>query len=383
MNLGRYIYQKLLIIFKLDLRSLALFRICLALFIMASFLSRFHLIADYYSDGGSLPRSELINVISSEYWSLNLITGSVFGQQILFIIGIFAAALLLMGYRTQLATIICWVMLLSLHNRNPSLVASSDDILRIVIFWVMFLPLGAYYSCDRALNTSNQPLPQAVISGGTIGFTFQIVLLWIFYFNNVDSLAILLLTLLAFIPGFVWIFLDKQTYSKEISGLVINYDRDCGFCKKVVCFLQTFLILSGVTIREAQANPSIYADMEKYNSWVIEDYRGERYFKWYGIVYVVSISPVLWWLAPILSIKPLMKLGNKIYETIANNRRLIGNFTRLFLFHSQSIQPSSLLNSLAILGLTLTLINYLELVFNFIPESSIINSLIKILRLDT
>ncbi|MEM9509484.1 MAG: hypothetical protein AAGA16_17670, partial [Cyanobacteria bacterium P01_E01_bin.35] len=240
---------------------------------MASFLSRFHLIADYYSDGGSLPRSELINVISSEYWSLNLITGSVFGQQILFIIGIFAAALLLMGYRTQLATIICWVMLLSLHNRNPSLVASSDDILRIVTFWVMFLPVGAYYSCDRALNTSNKTFPEKFISGGTIGFILQMFSIWLFYFHDADSLAILLVILLTFIPSFVWNFLFHKSYSKEISGLVINYDRDCGFCKKVVYLLRTFLILPGVIIREAQANPSIYADLEKYNSWVIEDYQ--------------------------------------------------------------------------------------------------------------
>ena len=80
---------------------------------------------------------------------------------------------------------------------------------------------------------------------------------------------------LAFILSLVWNLLAQQAHSKEIEGLKINYDKDCGFCKKVVYLLRTFLILPNVPLLEAQDNPSVYADMEKYNSWVIESDRGE------------------------------------------------------------------------------------------------------------
>lgn len=347
---------KLLSVGKLDLRSLALLRISLASIFIANFFIWFE-----------------------------AIDSSLLVRNILLLIAIAPASLLLIGYRTKLVTIICWLVLFLLHDRNPELVTDSGNILRIIIFWGIFLPLGAYYSCDRALDTSNQPLPRNIVSGGTIGFVFQIGFICLFYLRNLDTLAILFPILLALIPSYIWNILEKKTYSKEIAKLIINYDRDCGFCKKVVCFLRTFLILPGTTIREAQANPSIYANMEKYNSWVIEDYRGKRYFKWYGIIYLVSISPILWWLAPILTIKPLIKLGNKIYETIANNRRLMGKFTKYFLYRQQNIKQTLFLNILSILILLSVIwgnYNLFEVSNNQNILTSTTVQIIKIFKLD-
>ena len=418
-------------IFSFDLRSLALFRIGLAMVIIADLIIRFGDIAPHYSDSGLLPRNTLINeFLKPWYWSIHLVSGDIFVQQLIFFAAIFFALLLLIGYRTRLATIASWVMLLSLHNRNPALLFAGDDTLRALVFWAMFLPLGAVYSIDSALNTSTKPLPKRVISGATVGFIIQLCYIYMFsawfkhqsplwseegsavyyalsfdqyatrfgqfllslkpllipmnfgalwfewlgalllfipwknhFFRGIAIVAFISLHIsfglsftigvfpalciaawLTFIPSQAWDWLNKKTYTKERAGLRINYDKDCGFCKKIVLFLRTFLILPDTPLLVAQENPDIYADMEKYNSWVVEDWQGKRYFKWQGIIYVVSLSPILFWLAPILKLKPLAAIGNKVYEAIANNRRLAGKFTAPFKYTSFQVKPSLTFN---------------------------------------
>lgn len=383
--------NRLLKIFRLDLRSLALLRIGLALIIVFDLLIRFFKIETYYSDRGILPRAELIEGLSPEYWSLHLFSGTVFAQQFLFCLALLFAGLLLIGYRTTLASFSCWIMLVSLHNRNPALVSFGDDLLRIFLFWGMFLPLGVAYSGDRALNTSSKPIPSSVCSGATIGLMFLLGAIYLWQFLNTETaltlwscwgwglilipwrnswwrgvaiaIAIVLLlgqgittasavltcVWLALLPSQFWQFLARKSLNKAAKSLIINYDKDCGFCKKVVYLLRTALILPQTKLLEAQDNPDVYADMERYNSWVVESGQGDRYFKWYGIIYVVSLSPVLWWLAPVLRIKPLLLLGNKVYETIANNRRLMGNFTKPFVFRPLQINTSILPNTLTVI----------------------------------
>ena len=168
-------------IFGLDLRSLALFRIGLALVIIADLLIRFGDIKAHYSDDGVLSGNVLVNeFLKPWYWSVHLISGGIFVQQIIFILAIFLAIFLLIGYRTRLATIASWIMLISLHNRNPALLFAGDDTLRAILFWAMFLPLGASYSIDSALNTCTKPLPKQVISGATVGFIVQLCYIYMF-----------------------------------------------------------------------------------------------------------------------------------------------------------------------------------------------------------
>lgn len=417
---------QLLEIFSFDLRSLALLRIGLAIVFIVDLLVRFWDIKTYYSDRGILPRTELINNLSPASWSLHLFSGSVFAQQLLFCLALLCAGWLLIGYRTTLASIICWVMLVSLHNRNPALVSVGDDLLRIVMFWGVFLPLGAVYSSDRAFNTSSKPIPQKVCTGATVGFVLLLGTIYFFQLLNMEvaypilwlcclgwglilipwrnswwrrvaialsvvllltqglttASAVLAFVWLAFLPSSLWQFLADKTFSKAAKSLTINYDKDCGFCKKVVYFLRTALILPKTEILEAQDNPSVYADMERYNSWVVEDYRGQRYFKWYGIVYVVSISPILWWLAPILSIKPLMMLGNKVYETIANNRRLMGNFTKPFSFRSLTVDASILFDMVCLIAIALIILGNWQTLTNGDRPNSILDSALQFTRLD-
>ncbi|MTJ07679.1 HTTM domain-containing protein [Anabaena sp. UHCC 0204] len=426
--------KKLETVLGLDLRSLAAFRIGISLIILTDLLTRYSDLTPHYTDIGVLPRTLLQEITKTGHWSLHTISGEPIFQILLFIIAAFFAVLMLVGYRTRIATIASWVLLISMHNRNPALIFAADDVLRALMFWAMFLPWGACYSLDRALNTSQRQLPEKVFSGATLALMCQQCFIYIFsaaiktksptwtdgtavyyalsydqyvtyfgYFllnfqpvlniftkitlvlewigplaifvpvrNSLFRLVAVLtfiglhvgfgLTLnigifpflssfswLAFLPSEFWNGLEKRLQTPARQGLKIYFDADCGFCKKVVHILRTLLILPGTPLLMAQEDPDIYADMQTHNSWVIEDYQGNRYFKFKGIVYVVSLSPIFRFLVPLLNWKPIMAGGTRFYEAIAINRKLAGNFTKPLKFRPLEVRNSRFLNILAVM----------------------------------
>ena len=71
----------------------------------------------------------------------------------------------MIGYRARLATIACWFLVMSIHNRNPMILSAGDILLRLLLFWAMFLPLGARYSVDAALD-KNPSVPRSLCNLG-------------------------------------------------------------------------------------------------------------------------------------------------------------------------------------------------------------------------
>jgi hypothetical protein len=147
---------------KLDIRALALMRVCLAVVIMLDLGVRLGDLEAFYANTGAVPLSMLYQHAWNDYYiSIHAISGLWQVQLLLFIIALFFAAMLLIGYRTRLFTVLSWFMMLSLHNRNTLILQGGDDLLRMTLFWGMFLPLGARYSCDSILGGK-------IYSGGTI-----------------------------------------------------------------------------------------------------------------------------------------------------------------------------------------------------------------------
>ena len=168
-------------VFGADLRSLALLRVVLALLVLADLASRVTDLSAHYADKGVLPRTVLMeHVLSRWSFSLNLMSGEPFFQALLFGITALAAVGLLVGYRTRLMTIIVWVLLLSIQWRNPLVMGSDGPLLRLLIFWAMFLPLGAYWSVDSALKGSSPRQSTRFLSLATVGLFMQIAFVYWF-----------------------------------------------------------------------------------------------------------------------------------------------------------------------------------------------------------
>lgn len=164
--------------FGLDLRSLALFRICFALVIIYYISTHPDNIKAFYTDFGVLPRS----AINTPYTFLTayFISGNfMFQLFLLFVTGCFAV-LMLIGYRTKLVTFITWYLITSLHLRNHMLLSAGDRFLHIMLFISIFLPWGACYSIDCALNSSTKKAPKCVFSAATIAYYLQFIFVYFF-----------------------------------------------------------------------------------------------------------------------------------------------------------------------------------------------------------
>jgi len=148
---------------RLDLRSLAALRVALAAVLLLDLADRSRDLTVHYTDLGVTPRASVVAESGSWRYSLHLAAIDTFGQGVLFCLsGAFAAALLV-GYRTRIATIGSWLLLGSLHARNWLLLNSGDELLLMLLFWSMFLPLGARWSLD-ALRRPQSEFPAKIIA---------------------------------------------------------------------------------------------------------------------------------------------------------------------------------------------------------------------------
>ena len=163
--------------FGIDPRSLALFRVAIALVLLSDLWLRIINIGAFYTDSGILPRAAQIEIFSGlpALLSVHMMNGTATGELLLFAVSIGAALALLVGYRTWMATFVSWVLLVSIHNRNPMVLQGGDVLLRVMLFWGLFLPLNARASLDRwlappatevsATEVSANPAEMAAISG--------------------------------------------------------------------------------------------------------------------------------------------------------------------------------------------------------------------------
>jgi hypothetical protein len=140
-----------------DTRALSLMRVLIATIILIDLSVRICDLEAFYSNTGVLPLTLLFeNLWNPYYISIHTISGLWQVQFIIFIVSFFCACMLLIGYRTTLFTVLCWFLMLSLHNRNGLILQGGDDLLRMILFWNMFIPWGEHYSCDRLLEPVKQ-----------------------------------------------------------------------------------------------------------------------------------------------------------------------------------------------------------------------------------
>src|SRR5829696_1512074 len=179
-SVGRKVGAKIFEIFGADLRSLAVFRVVLALLVLADLANRATDLYQHYTDAGVLPRTVLMEEVLSPWASsLNLMNGKPYFQALLFGVAALAAVGMLAGYRTRLATFVVWALLLSLQLRNPLVNGAESPMLHMLLFWGMLLPLGAYWSVDRTRSALPRPSPH-FLSLATFGLFMQIAFVYWF-----------------------------------------------------------------------------------------------------------------------------------------------------------------------------------------------------------
>jgi len=173
-------------VFGLDLRSLAAMRIALGLVILVDLAVRGSDFTAMYSDAGFVPvnmvrglqqaQQEANHLPSFPHWSLHLLSGASAYQAALFAAEAAAALALLVGYHTRLATIASWILVTSLQVRLPVVINAGDTLLRVLLFWSMFLPLGGAWSLDARRKPAARPMRVASIA--TVALIVQLAIVY-------------------------------------------------------------------------------------------------------------------------------------------------------------------------------------------------------------
>ena len=163
--------------FVVDLRALALLRIGVALVLLTDLAIRSTDLEAHYANLGVLPMGAVLDHAWKPYlFSLHAASGLWQAQALLFGLAAALAVALGVGYHPRLATLGSWVLLVSVQNRNPLIGQGGDDLLRMLLFWGLFLPWGRVWSWQAR----GQPAPARYdyFSAATVAYIVQLALLY-------------------------------------------------------------------------------------------------------------------------------------------------------------------------------------------------------------
>lgn len=160
-------------LFTLDLRALAVFRIGLAVCIIIDLTMGAMHLRTFFTDAGILPTDLLVSHFPQENMrSFHAISGSYLWQLTLLILFYLIALWLLLWRRTKLMHLLARAFFCSLSARNPLINSGADTVMRVLLFWAMFLPTHIW----RSIDTRNKPkaAETTFFSRATIGLVIQI-----------------------------------------------------------------------------------------------------------------------------------------------------------------------------------------------------------------
>lgn len=153
----------------IDSRALAVLRMAAGVLVLADLLLRVPDLGAFYTDDGILPRGHLDALFGwFRYVSLHALSGQAGWQGVLFVAAAASALLLAVGYRSRASSVVVFLLHMSLLARNPLVLDSGDSLLLLLLFWMMFLPVGAAWSADawrRARSQAPEADARAEVAG--------------------------------------------------------------------------------------------------------------------------------------------------------------------------------------------------------------------------
>lgn len=147
--------QYFLRVFSLDYRGLAILRIVLWIIIIYDVALWIRFLTPFHTDLGVMP----LDLLRENYPNENIrafhsISNNYIYQSILFGIHMLIAVLFTIWRRTKEMTVLVRLFTCSVMWHNPQIINGADVVVKMFLFWGMFLPLGARRSIDHALYTA-------------------------------------------------------------------------------------------------------------------------------------------------------------------------------------------------------------------------------------
>ncbi len=409
----------------IDTRALAAFRVSVGFILLLDLWNRSRNLVAHYSDAGVVPRSALMAMQEEWRFSVYLAGGEPWFVLLLFGVTAVLAVALILGVRTRSVTFLLWILTASLHTRAPDLIQAGDSILGLYLIWALFLPLGAAWSVERALDTSGAPPPRTARGAGPAGILIQILCIYFFaavlkdhpawlgegravqYALMLEQLTtplavpllqaegllkvatwgtmvvegllpllllfgvggprfrmamvflfvclhlsfvpvmtlgqfpfISLIGWLLFIPGRYWDAFARRMRASGADGLVIRYDADCGFCRKMVHLLRTFLYLPQAQIETVQEHAPSAERFRCRNTWVVETPDGRLLDRFEALAGLLRVSRVSRPLAGLAAFPLAQRIGDRAYGVVADDRRAASRLVSAFEWRKMRWTPS-------------------------------------------
>jgi hypothetical protein len=132
-----------------DLRPLGLMRIAFGAALFWSTADLAPVLSTFFSDRGVAPRGPLLeHMVRPNRISVFDVAGPGWVLVAMYALTLFAILAFAAGWHARLANVAAFVLVSGLHERNLAVLDSSDTALRVMLFWLMFLPTGARLSVD-------------------------------------------------------------------------------------------------------------------------------------------------------------------------------------------------------------------------------------------
>ena len=165
--------------FLVDTRALAFLRIAVGCILLSDLLIRWGDVDWFLSHYGVYSATDA-KALSSEWrFSLYWVLDSIWWVHLLFVGNVIIALMLMLGMRTRLATVLAFLFLVSLQNRNPVLLQGGDNLLLLLVFWGLFLPWGERISVDAAMTKQSVTAHQYV-GIGSVALLIQVLSVYFF-----------------------------------------------------------------------------------------------------------------------------------------------------------------------------------------------------------
>ena len=160
---------------------MAIARILMGFVLLGDLFTRWRFCREFYTSEGFCSRALVLESLANYLLpSLHLANDTEAYQSLLFTLGMVFAGGLLLGYRTRLCSLLSWLLLVSLHERNFLVLNSGDTLLAALLFWGIFLPWGATWSVDSRKAGAPEVRERLVLSAATIGWSLQMSYLYLF-----------------------------------------------------------------------------------------------------------------------------------------------------------------------------------------------------------
>ena len=155
-------------------------RIALGLILLADLLIRSMDLTVWMTAQGVMPLDLVLSKASDARLSLYFLSDALWWLIVLTLASAMAALMFTLGWHTRWATLLCFVLWASLHNRVPLILQGGDNLLLLLLFWSLWLPLGQRWSVDAALVQTPTPTTRAHTSIATAGILLQAMSVYFF-----------------------------------------------------------------------------------------------------------------------------------------------------------------------------------------------------------